>query len=410
MIMPRFRAHDNNTLITETKNNNHNNNIEAKKHVDSPRTKTNAVKKTTILSKKVSDRQLAIYFALLVVGFWSTHAAMILLRMAPEPPPSFVGHLWKRHPSSSTDKSISKMVNTTTSATTKTASKTTTKRATHKIPKVLIFTHYRDLLHDTNGLQDQEEIVLSANIQNSIQKHKRQGQQQQEEEDEEEELLVRFLTDEDCVRSLTNVFPSLIPFFLNETKGMFKADICRGSALYESGGIYLDVDVGVRNNLWQGLLASTEFVTSRVHRQSQHPNNFFQAVLGAAPKSPILYQYLQLFFDHYTGKEPVSRGPLGVILLRRAWDRVYNTSTGLPATELYQEVLYNPKIFPDLHPAPIWGSRRACHFVVVAPAHSQETTELTIQGHAFQIPLYSRIEGSRMCPKQDDAKNDTDTN
>jgi hypothetical protein len=265
---------------------------------------------------------------------------------------------------------------------------TATSSTGFKIPHILLFTHYRDLLHATDLLVDEEEKVLAANIRHSIDLHG-------------SDTAVRFLTDEDCIRSLQTVFPALIPHFVKETQGMIKADICRGSALYESGGMYLDVDVGVRTNLWLDLLPTTEFVTSLVHQQSKYPRHFFQAILGAAPKSPIIYKYLQLFLDHYTGKETV-KGPLGVILLRRAWDDVYNENTHSPSTELYQEVLYNKKFFPDLDPAPTWGVRRACHFVVVARAHQARNAEFTGNDgeRKYYIPLYSRIAGSRMCPIQ----------
>jgi hypothetical protein len=242
------------------------------------------------------------------------------------------------------------------------------------------------LIKEASSLEDEEERVLSANIKHSIASHK-------------PDTIVRFLTDEDCIESLQKVFPSLIPYFLNETQGMFKADICRGSALFETGGIYLDVDVGVRKDLWFDLLPETEFVTSLVHAQSKWPRHFFQAILGAAPESQIIYKYLELFYNHYTGKERVKKGPLGVILLRRAFDAVYDEIAASPATELYQEVLYNRKMFPDLYPAPTWGTRRACHFVVVARAHSSKNVELTHEsGKKYCVPLYSRVGGSRMCP------------
>jgi hypothetical protein len=274
------------------------------------------------------------------------------------------------------------------------------------IPNILIFTHYKKLLQEDQQQQqqnylDQEEQVLAANIRKSIALHP-------------EVESVRFLTDEDCIQSLAVVFPSLIPFFQNESQGMYKADICRGSALYETGGIYLDVDVGVRHNLWAGLLAETEFVTAKVHKQSKYPNHFFQAIVGTTPESPILKEYLQLFEDYYLGIEQV-HGPLGVILLRRAFDRIIHDEsssaveitarTPPPAFELWQEVLYSPKYFPNLEPAPIWGTRRACHFVVVAHAHASQQPELWLHDQTtarvpvgMHIPLYSRVAGSRMCP------------
>eukprot|EP00526_Cylindrotheca_closterium_P009507 CAMPEP_0113643674 /NCGR_PEP_ID=MMETSP0017_2-20120614/22974_1 /TAXON_ID=2856 /ORGANISM="Cylindrotheca closterium" /LENGTH=435 /DNA_ID=CAMNT_0000555221 /DNA_START=170 /DNA_END=1473 /DNA_ORIENTATION=- /assembly_acc=CAM_ASM_000147 len=290
---------------------------------------------------------------------------------------------------------------------------------THRIPRILLFTHYRDLLNTPlDDLADEEERILATNIHHSINIHQSDTNTNRFQEDgrlvdAKPQVVgptqVRFLTDEDCLQSLQKVFPALIPFFLNETQGMFKADICRGSALYETGGVYLDVDIGVRADLWYDLLPTTEFFTSLVHRQSKYPRHFFQAILGAAPKSPIIYKYLELFLDHYTHKDYVEGGPLGVILLRRAWDAVYDEKLETPKTELYQEVLYHPKAFPNLHPAPTWGVRRACHFVVIARAHKEETVEFTIQPRSnnstsstdndlskvrkYRIPLYSRVGG-----------------
>jgi hypothetical protein len=261
--------------------------------------------------------------------------------------------------------------------------------STVPIPKVLIFTYSKNLWSSESSNLDDEEVVMAANVRHSVQRHSPDTQ-------------VVFLTDDDCIASLQRVFPSLISHFQNESKGMFKADICRGSALYETGGIYLDIDVGVRHDLWSQLRPSAEFVTVRVHQQSKWPGHFFQAILGAAPKSLMIYEYLQLFHDYYTGKEkvPSKKAPLGVILLKRAWDHVYNTTTRLPATELWQEVLYRADIFPNLVPAPTWGgTKRACHFVVVGMAHTNATAEMWgTNGGMFSIPAYSRVGGSRMCP------------
>lgn len=256
----------------------------------------------------------------------------------------------------------------------------------HKIPRKLVFTHYHPFLdRDPDSWEDDEERVLAHNVQHSIEMHP--GAE------------VHFLTDQDCVASLKRTYPSLIPFFQNETEGMYKADICRGSALYETGGIYLDVDVGIRKDLWGDLLKTTEFVTVFVHHKSNYPKHFFQAIMGAAPQSPIVHKYLELFHGHYTGNSRVQKGPLGVILLRRAYDAIFDDETvASPAAELYQEVLYHPELFPDLYPAPTWGTRRACHFVVIAKANEDDRAEVWLQDKGFQIPAYSRIPGSRMCP------------
>jgi Glycosyltransferase sugar-binding region containing DXD motif len=287
-----------------------------------------------------------------------------------------------------------------------------------KIPNVMIFTHAVNLLtylptHDTSDktadqLAEQEELlVLQKNVQASIAMHPN--------------AQVRFLTDQDCIQSLQSVLGEnapLIQYFEKETKGMYKADICRGAALWETGGIYLDVDVGLRMPLTDVLEANTTFATTLVHKDSQHIGGFFQAFMASTPRHAILERYLELFLEHYQGKRPVKKGPLGVILLRQAFDDVVlqkhkevRAINGKPfdvmvikhryfelgpqnvdtthygRIQIWQEFLYVPKLFPNVVPAPTWGTRRACHFLVA-----------TNRNFPLTVPMYSRIAGSRMCP------------
>ncbi len=351
-----------------------------------PRTPPRSSPKTTRIPSRrawVSDRQISL-LALMAALWGGIHTMFLLSRMPSAKRLTAIG--WNPEPLlSHSPYSNNNKIGATNATLIVASARTKDIHQTHVIPKILIFTHYRDLLTEQQFLIDEEEIALAANVRRVIHLHPK-------------DTRVRFLTDDQCIASLQKTFPSLVKYFVKEKEGMFKGDICRGSALYETGGIYLDVDVGARKNLWLDLRNETEFVTSRVHVQSHYPKHFFQAILGVAPQSPIIFKYLELFEDHYTGKERVEKGPLGVILLRRAWDRVYNETTGIPMTELYQEVLYDKKLFPHLHPAPTWGTRRACHFVVVASVNYQEHTELSWKGRDFHVPLYSRIAGSRLCP------------
>jgi GNAT superfamily N-acetyltransferase len=183
---------------------------------------------------------------------------------------------------------------------------------------------------------------------------------------------------------------------------MFKGDLCRGVALYETGGVYLDVDLGVRMNLFQALRNGTDFATVRVHRQSRHAGAFFQAFMAASPKHRILGRYVDLFLDYYDGKLPEYRGkPLGVVLLKRAHDEVLGEHPSLePAIELWQEVPYKwewQNTWLRHVPPPTWGFRRACKFIVVAePSLSQP--QAREKAGPLVVPLYSRIANSRMCP------------
>ena len=255
------------------------------------------------------------------------------------------------------------------------------------IPNVLIFTHSENLLayeslHNgsSSAALERELHVLAANVRHTVELHN--------------DAAVRFLTDDDCEEVMVRAFPDLPHLsvhFRRESTGMYKADLCRGAALYEMGGIYVDVDVGVRMRLWDALDEDTTFATVRVHRQSAHPGSFFQAFVAVSPRHPIIRRYVELFDEYYRGKLPQYKGkPLGVVLLKRAFDDAVARDASLEASvELWQEVLYRFE-WQHTHfknvPPPTWGTRRACKFVVVSSMDP------------LVVPLYSRVAGSRMCP------------
>ncbi|GAX11202.1 hypothetical protein FisN_9Hh299 [Fistulifera solaris] len=262
----------------------------------------------------------------------------------------------------------------------------------HQIPQRLVFTHRYNLLTDDwkedaqNDMTTDERdelMVLQKNVREIVKKHP--------------SASVEFWTDEDCIVALKQVAPATqqdewVQYFRSESQGMFKADWCRGVALLEQGGVYFDVDLGVRQNVFEVLQTNTTLATVKVHRQSQHPGAFFQAFIAVAPQHPVMQRYVDLFAEYYAGRNP-AKGPLGVLFLRQAFDELVGEQPAINATtELWQEVLYQKSMKPylsdDFKP-PVWGTRRACHFLVVA--------RLEVP---LVVPFYSRIAGSRMCPLQ----------
>jgi mannosyltransferase OCH1-like enzyme len=298
------------------------------------------------------------------------------------------------------------------------------------IPRVLIFTHAMDLLHeDLNFLQDDtnydELVALQENVQSIIELHTTTDNDIDNASTDSKTTTVRFLTNDECRDGIlattavnATVANELVGYFETEPTGMYKADLCRGIALYETGGLYFDVDLGVRLDIFATLQKSTEFATIRVHPRSHHPGNFFQAFIASVPCHPVLKRYIELFVEYYRGhlEHELQRRPLGVVLLRMAYDQVEReelqrqsstassstadlTTTNTTAnrthlnqtSEIWQEFHYNWDYEHTLlaHvPAPNWGVRRACKFIVL----SAPTLPLV-------VPFYSRIAGSRMCPK-----------
>ena len=275
----------------------------------------------------------------------------------------------------------------------------------HVIPPVLTFTYHTNLLTTPQTqLTDEEDISLSQNIQQIINLHS--------------ESTIHFLTDSECISSIQSTLgynTNLTTYFRNEKHGMYKADICRGAALYETGGLYFDIDVETRNiPLWDVILPNTEFVTTLVHKDSNHIGNFFQAFIGVTKHHPIMKRYLELFVEYYEGRVKVD-GPLGVYFLRMAYDEVImmgkkkhgndnDDEDDDNKSELWQEVRYSPNEFPEVYRSR-WGKRRACQMMVVAPPIKRKKMSMTgggdFQREKRMVPLFSHANGSRMCGGKD---------
>ncbi|KAL3802089.1 hypothetical protein HJC23_010845 [Cyclotella cryptica] len=257
----------------------------------------------------------------------------------------------------------------------------------HVIPPTVIFTYHTNLLTTpSEQLPDEEDRALSLNVQHIVSLHY--------------ESTVRFLNDHDCknsIRATLGPDTKLVEYFDSETHGMYKADICRGAALYETGGLYFDIDIEARMSLWDVIDKKTEFVTTLVHKDSNHLGGFFQAFIGVIPRHGVMKRYLELFVDYYEGRVKVN-GPLGVLFLRMAYDELSEVNKG--KTELWQEVRYSEKLFPGLKDPPV-GKRRACQMLVVA---LKKKKEKKIGKKDIMIPFYSHARGSRMCGGKDTHK------
>ncbi|KAL3789828.1 hypothetical protein ACHAW5_011251 [Stephanodiscus triporus] len=264
------------------------------------------------------------------------------------------------------------------------------------IPPVLVFTYHTDLLGTpASDLADDEDASLAANVRSIIELHRRPD------DDGATTTTVRFLDDDDCIESIMAALghdTNLTKYFRSETRGMYKADICRGAALYETGGLYFDVDVEARMSMYDAIDPRTEFVTTYVHVDSNHRGMFFQAFIGSTPRHPILRRYLELFVLYYEGEVDVG-GPLGVYLLRMAYDDVVGEGGKKMkddgTIDLWQEVRYRPELFPEVT-RDHWGARRACQMLVVAPPSAGRKERM--------VPLFSHANGSRMCGGKDTNK------
>ncbi len=120
---------------------------------------------------------------------------------------------------------------------------------------------------------------------------------------------VYFLDNANCSDFLKQVRPVLAEAFENETRGDFKADLCRVAALYLHGGYYFDVDMEVVQPL--NLPDSISFSTSKSGSSS---NNFFNSFMASTARHAILNATLESFYQYYILKTGFCRKNVQTVL------------------------------------------------------------------------------------------------
>jgi hypothetical protein len=201
----------------------------------------------------------------------------------------------------------------------------------HSIPRRIIFTYHTNLLH----LKEKHSYLgrFAANIRATSAMHAegdnidtmaafdgrgtrniRPGSG----------LQVDFYDDNACLAAIAEL-PSLQPEshisvqeakelranFLKETRGDFKADLCRVVALYATGGLYFDIDMVARSSMWDLLGARADFAT--VIDGDGTP---FQAFMASTARHPLLLTYLTMTREFYSGQRNITGAHIGPSLLR----------------------------------------------------------------------------------------------
>jgi len=88
-------------------------------------------------------------------------------------------------------------------------------------------------------------------------------------------------------------FPNVIAKFYMFNYGEHRADLFRYYYLYVKGGVYMDTDAMIEENL-DKIVGNSDFFTVN---SSYFPGTVFQGFLGASPKNPLIYKAL---WDLYT--------------------------------------------------------------------------------------------------------------
>ena len=93
--------------------------------------------------------------------------------------------------------------------------------------------------------------------------------------------------------------------FSSELDSWFRADLCKGAAVYSTGGFFADPDVLFRMPLTDFVDDHTSFIAAI---GTGHYTQFFQGFFGATKQHPAMYAYLELMVEFYN-KEHRAKPP-----------------------------------------------------------------------------------------------------
>lgn len=190
---------------------------------------------------------------------------------------------------------------------------------------------------------------------------------------------VWYLNNDDCLIVINRVEKRLSKYFLYETKGMYKADICRIAALYEKGGYYFDTDMEVI----KPVIIGPQITFSSVWAQKNlSKESFFQSFMAVAPKHPILAININLLLKHY---ENITNGGMGLfegLLGPESLYRSYIEFNRSEESKYWQTDMNLQEVIPEAYPKiKKRGIQYLCNYLV------HNSTEKDVY-------FYSRIVGA----------------
>jgi hypothetical protein len=229
------------------------------------------------------------------------------------------------------------------------------------IPNILYFTYKTNLLTDPVDTKDRTLASNIKHIENTV-----------------PNASIRFLTDRDCIHTIKKLPKqlqrNLLPVFKKEVRGMIRGDICRGAALYQTGGWYIDVDVEVTRDFRLLAKRMQHETLLTVIPAWQPATSYFQAIMGVrSPRDRTIRKYLWMFVNHTQQNRNENTGTL---LLHEA----------VLATKAHVYELYESR-------GPLTFQGKRSRFT----GKGYWCDNVVYDKHYGDLWFYSRVQGSRMC-------------
>mmetsp|Transcript_4772 Transcript_4772/g.10137 ORF Transcript_4772/g.10137 Transcript_4772/m.10137 type:complete len:360 (-) Transcript_4772:1848-2927(-) len=241
------------------------------------------------------------------------------------------------------------------------------------IPHVIYFTY------KTNILQTRRPRLFYDNVMNTTTKYMQAWN--------DGNAQLRFLDDNACREAISLAEPKLLFHFNNETKGAYKADICRAAALYNTGGYYFDVDIRVVNPVL--LKPDVVFSSVREEIKKKKSFNFFQAFLASAPRHAVIRETLKIMLAYYEGRHEL-HGWMGVSTMGDGFKAAAANPNEMGKIRILQELKNVPEVEEYYADLPAQDGIGCCCQHIVHDAQER------------RVYFYSRIVGAgQYCMSQE---------
>jgi len=215
-----------------------------------------------------------------------------------------------------------------------------------KIPRSLIFvdTRYHNI--------SQFPRLMRENVNNTIQIYANHWNKTK--------VPVWFLGDEQCRRVIQEESSQLLQFYLFETFGAYKSDICRIAALHQRGGYYFDNDMEVVEAM--SLLNAT-FIMTIAKKEKLASNTFIAATSRHVVVQETMNAMLDYYKNNYSGYAERS-GHMGPKTLWDGYDQAakkyYNSTWSIDLESVNLDE--HKELYPKMPRRRGWGC--CCNYVI----------------------------------------------
>ena len=131
-------------------------------------------------------------------------------------------------------------------------------------------------------------------------------------------------------------FPNIIDLFNKIILGQHKADFFRYYFLYKKGGVFIDSDVMIYQNI-DTIINNNSFFTVLSNAICDGQKTIFQGIIGCYPKHPFIYKALKNFYNMDLSLLDIRYKWQNYLRITKDFYNIINTNESQSSYTLYNE-------------------------------------------------------------------------